>query len=84
MIFMTAKKKQIVGARVQNGSIYKDSMAQVFRKGELLFKTKIANLRSFDKNMDEIKQDNDCGIQFPDRLECQEGDIIVCIRKEKK
>ncbi len=83
-IFLTSKKKQIIGAKVISGSLKNKSIAKLYRGNELLLSTNIENLRSFDKNVDEIKSGNECGIQFFKNLEVEEGDILVCYRTEKK
>ncbi len=59
-------------------------MIQVLRNKVEIKKTKISNLRSFDKNVQEVKEENECGIEFPDNFEYLEGDILVCTRTEKK
>ena len=83
-IFMSSKKKQIIGAKVASGIIHKDSIAKIFRKEELIYTTNISNLRSFEKNVDEVKAENECGIQLPKKFELEEGDKIICIKMEQK
>ena len=83
-VFMTTKKKQIVGAKVTNGVLVNGGDIKVLRKGEEIHKTKISNLKSFDKNVQEIKAVNECGIQFPEQFEYEEGDVLVCTRMEQK
>lgn len=83
-VFMTTKKKQIVGAKVVSGVLVNSGDITVYRKDIVIHKTKISNLRSFDKNVEEIKADNECGIQFAEPFEYLEGDILVCVKKEKK
>ena len=84
MIFLTTKKKQIIGARVLNGLMKKGGSVRITRKEEVVAETKISNLKSFDKVVEEVKADNECGIEFPKRFELEEGDEIVCFTTEQK
>lgn len=83
-IFMTSKKKQIVGAKVVDGELVNKGIVKIFRGEEELFKTEISNLKSFDKDVSSVKEENECGIQFPKKLDVKEGDIIMCYMLEKR
>jgi len=83
-IFMTAKKKIIIGAKVTEGLLCLNGVVKIYRAKEHIATTKIKNLKSFDKNVNEIKAENECGIEFPKKINCLESDIIICTRMEKK
>jgi translation initiation factor IF-2 len=83
-IFMSSKKKQIIGAKVTSGVIRKGAIAKIFRNDELIYTTNISNLRSFEKNVSEVKVENECGIQLPQKFDLEEGDKIICITTEQK
>ncbi|PCI25609.1 translation initiation factor IF-2 [Candidatus Peregrinibacteria bacterium] len=81
-IFMSSKKKQIIGVRVESGKIVKKGMAHIERNGDILAKVQISNIKSFEKDVNEVKAVNECGIEFPRKMDVLEGDIIVCMTTE--
>jgi translation initiation factor IF-2 len=83
-IFMTSKKKQIVGVVVKSGAIVSGARVRIMRGEEVLTITEISNVRSFDKDTKEVLEGNECGVMFAKKMDIEEGDVLQCIIKEKR
>lgn len=83
-IFLTKKKTMIIGCRVQSGLIENKSQFRLIRKDEVVGEATITNLRSFDKNVEEVKDGNECGLQINTNLEVLEGDILEVFTMEER
>jgi translation initiation factor IF-2 len=83
-IFFTKKKEMIVGLKVTNGFIRKDSKIRIMRAGEEIGEGKILSLKRVDKPVEEIKAENECGIKFNSRVTLEEGDVLEAYAIEER
>lgn len=88
-IFRTEKDQMIVGGRVTKGKIIaKDAKIDVYRKNDEPIGTgELTNLQHNKVDVDEIKQDQECGMTFAGETKIKVGDtlkIYTEIIKEKE
>ncbi len=83
-IFFTKKKTMIIGCRVLSGIIENKAQIRLIRKDEVVGEGVVTNLRSFEKNVNEVKEGNECGIQINVDLPIEEGDILEAFKMEEK
>jgi len=83
-IFKTTKKDMIVGGKVTKGSIEKDSSIEIMRGENLIGTGKLVNLQQNKVNVNDVKQNHECGVTFEGETKIQAGDILVSYRQEVK
>ena len=84
-IFLTKKKEMIVGCKVLNGKITKDSILRIHRDDEVLGdKEKMISLQRGENAVHEVSEGEECGIKYGGKLKLQEGDIIEAYKYEEK
>ena len=88
-IFRTEKDKMIIGGRVTKGKVVaKDAKIDVYRKSEEPIGTgDLTNLQHNKVDIDEVKQDQECGMTFAGETKIKVGDILHIyteIMKEKE
>lgn len=87
-IFMTEKKEMIVGCKVNKGHIENKSKVRVFRNGpegeQKVGDGQINTLKSFEKNVNEVNEGNDCGIRYEGFMPLLEGDILEAYKMDKR
>ena len=89
-IFLTKKKKLILGARVLTGKLTANAKLRVIRgrnaedEDNIVGEGKIDTLRKVDEVVKEVKEGNECGIQYVGYMEIQEGDILLAYTEEEK
>lgn len=87
-VYMTEKKEMIVGCRVIKGHVENKAKVRVFRKGpegeQLAGEGTINTLKSFEKNVNEVNEGNDCGIRYEGFMPLVEGDILEAYKMEKR
>ena len=71
------------GSFVSDGRIHRKAHARVIRGGVPVFDGRMSTLRRFHEEVDEVRQNFECGIRLGDFNEYQEGDIIECYKLEK-
>ena len=83
-IFFTKKKTMIIGCRVHSGIIENKAKIRLIRKDAVIGEGIVTNLRSYEKNVKEVKEGNECGIQINVDLPIEEGDILEAYKEEEK
>ena len=83
-VFMTEKKEMIVGCKVIKGHIENKAKVRVFRKDEMVGEGTINTLKSFEKNVNEVNEGNDCGIRYEGFMPLLEEDILEAYKMEKR
>lgn len=83
-IFKTGKKDMIVGGRVMNGKIVNGSLIEAVRNDAIIGKGKLFNLQQNKINVDEVVENNECGITFEGETKIKEGDTLVSYKEETK
>jgi translation initiation factor IF-2 len=71
------------GSFVSDGRIHRKAHARVIRGGIPVFDGKMSTLRRFQDEVEEVRQNFECGIRLGEFNEYQEGDIIECYKLEK-
>lgn len=87
-VFMTEKKEMIVGCKVIKGHVENKAKVRVFRNGpegeQKVGDGQINTLKSFEKNVNEVNEGNDCGIRYEGFMPLVEGDILEAYKMEKR
>lgn len=89
-IFLTKKNKVILGARVNSGKIENKAKVRVIRgrnaedEDNVVGTGLIDSLRKVDDVVPEIKEGNECGIQFIGDITPEAGDILLAYKEEKR
>lgn len=86
-IFYTKKKMMIVGCRVRKGYAENGSFVRIFRgenQEEPVGQGKIASLQHFEKKVQKIEENQDCGIQFEGKIAVEEGDRLEVYKLEER
>ncbi len=76
IIFLTEKKRQIVGGKVIEGEIKKGTQIEVFRKEELMGKGRMINLQKNKKDIEKAGKGEECGILYEGDVKIEEGDVL--------
>ncbi len=71
------------GSFVTDGRIHRKAHARVVRGGIPVFDGRMSTLRRFQDEVEEVRQNFECGIRLGEFNEYQEGDIIECYKLEK-
>jgi translation initiation factor IF-2 len=71
------------GSFVTDGRIHRKAHARVIRGGVPVFDGRMSTLRRFQEEVEEVRQNFECGIRLGEFNEYQEGDIIECYKLEK-
>ncbi|GAA6740147.1 translation initiation factor IF-2 [Thermus oshimai] len=75
-IFRLPGGKQVAGCMVTQGRILRNAEVRVLRKGQEIWKGKMASLKRFKEDVREVAQGYECGIGLEGFDDFQEGDII--------
>ncbi len=75
-IFRTEKDNQIVGGKVIEGEIKKDTSVEVTRNKEIITKGLVKKIKRGKEDVSYIESGQECGIEFHGKPEIQEGDVI--------
>lgn len=84
LVFLTDKKRQIVGGRVIEGYVEKGALIEVFRDGELIGKGKMVNLQKNKKPIERASKRDEIGILFEGNTRIEQDDEIVFYTLTKK
>jgi translation initiation factor IF-2 len=83
-IFSSQKDKQVLGARVNSGSIEKNATVRIMRKDEEIGRGKVNELQQSKMPADSILEGSEFGAQIESKVEICPGDILECIVKVTK
>lgn len=82
-VFRAAKLGRVAGVYVEDGSVQRDARARVLRNGEEVFDGKLASLKRFTEDVDEVPAGQECGVGVQGFSEFQEGDTLEIYRRER-
>ena len=82
-VFRVARRNAIAGCYVREGTVRRNSLARVMRKGEQLFQGRIESLKRFQEDAREVASGFECGIQVEGFQDFEEGDEIVAYHMEQ-
>lgn len=74
--FSKIKDKQVIGFRVEKGSLTVGSQFKIKRKDEVIGEGKIRGLESQKNKTDEVTEGKECGAMIEARMEIAPGDYI--------
>jgi len=75
-IFLTDKKKQVVGGKVTEGEVRKGVKAEIIRDEEVVGEGKITNVQHEKKDVPSVSKGQECGLSFEGAEKIQEGDRL--------
>ncbi|MEN2982826.1 MAG: translation initiation factor IF-2 [Thermus sp.] len=75
-IFRLPGGKQVAGCMVTQGKVPRSAEVRVLRKGQEIWKGRIASLKRFKEDVREVAQGYECGIGLEGFDEFQEGDVL--------
>lgn len=84
IVFMTDKKRQIIGARVVDGEVEKGLKLEIYREEELIGKGKIINLQRNKKDIHKLGKREEAGILYDGTGKAEKGDDLVAYKQETK
>jgi translation initiation factor IF-2 len=83
-VFLQKKKEMILGLKLTNGILKKGSKLRVKRGGEVVGEGEVLTLQKIDKQVDQIKAENECGIKFKGNVIVEEGDALEAYEIEER
>lgn len=83
-IFRTDKQSMIVGGRVEDGRVAKETLARVKRSGDIVGIGKISHVKSGKQEVKEVPSGSECGIQFDGKIKLEVGDVLEVHTEESK
>ncbi len=83
-LFSQTKEKQIVGGKVEEGSVKLGSMVKIKRRENEIGSGKISELQHNKSKTKEVFEGDECGIEIECKIELAPGDILEAITKEVK
>ena len=75
-IFRLPGGKQVAGCMVTQGKVVRSAEVRVLRKGEEIWKGRMASLKRFKEDVREVAQGYECGIGLEGFDDFQEGDVL--------
>jgi len=82
-IFDMGKRGKVAGGMCQKGKVTLKGRARVRRKDEIIYEGKIATLRRFQNEANDVREGQECGIVLDRFTNFVEGDIIESYEIEK-
>ncbi len=74
--FKIAKVGVVAGCLVVEGKVRRDLKARVIRDGQVIFDGKIASLKHYKDDVEEVRMGSECGIRLESFNDVKKGDII--------
>lgn len=84
VIFLTEKKRQIVGGRVIEGKIERGTKIEIIRGEEKIGTGRLINLQIDKKDVSQAPKGKECGILYEGETKIEEGDILVFFKEKKE
>ena len=82
-IFKNMKKSMIVGGKVMNGKIIKGQQLEILRDKQSVNKGKLVQLQQNKEEVDEVKENFECGLTFEGSEKIEVGDILLSFKEEE-
>lgn len=84
VVFLTEKKRQIIGGKIIEGEFRKGFRLEVWREEEKIGGGRMLSLQINKKPVDVAKKGSECAIQYEGDLKVQEGDVILLYKEEMR
>ncbi len=81
--FKVPKVGAVAGCYVNEGKIEKDANIRVIRNGVVIFTGEIASLKHYTKDVNSIRNGEECGIRIENFNDIKQGDILEAYKIEK-
>ncbi len=82
-VFNITKMGKIAGCRVTDGIVRCGSGVRLLRDDVVIHEGKLATLRRFKDDVQEVRDGNECGMSFENYQDIQVGDVIECFEVEE-
>ena len=82
--FSQTKEKQVIGGRVESGSIKANSIVKIMRRENEIGMGKITEMQHNKSKSKEVFEGDECGLQVEAKITLAPGDILQAIVKEVK
>jgi translation initiation factor IF-2 len=82
-VFRLGRRNAIAGCYVRDGTVRRNTLARIFRKGEQIAQGRVESLKRFQEDAREVASGFECGIQVEGFNDFQEADEIVCYHMEQ-
>ena len=82
-VFPVRKGNAVAGTRVVDGRVTRGARARVLRAGKVVYDGRMASLRRFKDDVNEVAAGYECGIQLEDLRDPLVGDVIETYDKER-
>lgn len=83
-IFSQAKDKQVIGGKVESGTVTLQSMVRILRKGVEIGRGKITELQAQKIKTDRVQEGTECGLMVESKMEIATGDVLESFIKVTK
>ena len=83
-LFRTEKERMIIGGRVTKGHIAIGANLDVVRGERVIGTGKLSKVQHNKIDVNEVKQDKECGLTFEGATKIKVGDLLVCYTEEEQ
>src|SRR5690554_5402366 len=80
-VFRSSKFGAVAGSMVIEGVVKRDRPIRVLRDDTVIFEGELESLRRFKENVDEVRENTECGIGVKAYNDVQPGDKIECFER---
>ncbi len=81
-IFKVEPKNVVLGGKVTKGKIVNKGKVEVLRDKEIIATAEIAQLQAGKQDVNEVLEDQECGINLTTKKEIKEGDILQVYQEQ--
>ena len=82
-VFDVTKMGKIAGCRVTDGIVRRGAGVRLLRDNVVIHEGKLATLRRFKDDVQEVRDGNECGMSFENYQDIKIGDVIECFEVEE-
>ncbi|UAT43150.1 translation initiation factor IF-2 [Anaplasmataceae bacterium AB001_6] len=82
-IFDIDKQGKVAGSFIRSGFVKVGNHVKIYRDSEIIFESKVINIRHFKDSVKEIKSGHECGILLEGKPEISVGDVLEFLSLNK-
>jgi translation initiation factor IF-2 len=82
-IFRIPRVGVVAGCYVLDGKVQRDSDVRVLRDSVVIYQSKVASLRRFKEDVNEVRSGYECGLTISNFSDVKPGDVLECFVIEK-
>ena len=83
-LFRTEKERMIIGGRVTKGHVAIGANLDVVRGERVIGTGKLSKVQHNKIDVNEVKQDKECGLTFEGATKIKVGDLLMCYTEEEQ